>query len=156
MHRLKVKPAKKSEWWGLLSTIGDGLICNIGHLLIHFSTAATSAAEHSTLTSPQNDKCESIQSRVKRRVLLPRVDLFFCFSGVFFFFFFACMGFPSCHFPFWQPTGRWEENDEVGRNNRDFLFRHRSIFVNGSIARKKSGRYKQHVSYSFNSVTIPL
>lgn len=73
------------------------------------------------------------------------------------------MDFPSCHFPFRQPTGRWEENDEVGEIIcRAFLFRHRSIFVTDRSLERKVGHtrtcflFPQQRHYSALKCALPF
>ena len=88
-----------------------------------------------------SDKCESIQSRVKRRVLLPRVAyfLFFVFFCFFFFFFFFSPAWTSraATFHFGNRRVGGKKIERGGGNNRDFLIRHRSIFVTDRSLERK-------------------
>lgn len=101
----------------------------MGHLLIHNFPPLQLSIQPFHL-----HKCESIQSRVKRRVLLSRGPVFFGFFPL------ACMDFPRSHFPFRQPTGRWKEDEEVGEMIDNFSFAYRSIFaLDRSLGRKDVG-----------------
>lgn len=105
----------------------------MGHLLIHNFPPLQLLLQLS-IQPFHLHKCESIQSRVKRRVLLSRGAVFLGFFPL------ACMDFPRSHFPSRQPTGRWKEDEEVGEMIDNFSFAHRSIFaLDRSLGRKDVG-----------------
>lgn len=130
MHKCKSNQ-QEIRRWASPSTIGGGLLCNIGHLLIHYYLTLQLSLQLSN--SSTNVKVSNLASKEGSSHLL--VLLF-----IYLFIFFACMDFPRSRFPFRQPTGRWKEDEEVGKIIDIFPFAHRSIFVTDrSLERKEVG-----------------
>ena len=89
-----------------------------------------------------------ISTSVKVSNLASKEGSYFLLVLLFFFFFFACMDFPRSHFPFRQPTGRWKEDEEVGKIIDILSFAHRSIFVTDrSLERKEVGHARTCFSF---------